>query len=581
MPNVDLEKRLKELRLQGDKTFAAYKSSRDLLYHTICSAYMFWRQCDQQNASFLPTQYEEQEIRLQNRQDNRVNFSPFIQLIFGIRRDNSKDSNKITHWNAVFRALHDAYEATPENYKTNPVTKLINLIVRKKGITEIYKQDDTPATDDGEDGYSPKKPTKKDLAEIARILGKRKVTELKEGKYPPLMTITDGGADLAANEDGFVALVGRIGDDGILQIMAHTADAETINAVAFKSLRSYAQVIDPALRIIAETIHTQTFPQRGKPLDREMERIWRSVVETGDTKITKLVDKKDKTGKLIKQKVALTNPRRLILLDGGREIIYSKLREPTSVVTILKPTTRLAGNEPLFMKTEERRAIEEPILDGSLPVFRANPPDRLATVVRDKKTIYELELFDDETRKRRTLHFYKREAKPGQSQSNFQPTFDADSKYKATWRFEADKAWFLRLRSEWLDQWFESLGSDKRILRSDSRLFELKVMRERLFIRFEIDHKQHGDKHEAKIFHAKLTGEPLQSCLVMSLDLAPVLYNLSEIDYDGMVTVSGNGNAIVFDYQTAAGAFRIAMPTVMQVKKAWNRSAVHFSRANF
>ena len=63
--------------------------------------------------------------------------------------------------------------------------------------------------------------------------------------------------------------------------------------------------------------------------------------------------------------------------------------------------------------------------------------------------------------------------------------------------------------------------------------------------------------------------------------LAPVLYNLSEIDYDGMVTVSGNTDAIVFDYQTAAGAFRIALPTVRQVKRAWNRSAVHFSRANF
>lgn len=580
MPDADLKKRLSELRLQGDNSFTAYKSSRDQLYKTIASAYLFWRQCEEQDKAFLPSQYKAIGIKWNKPKDNRVNFNPLIQLVFDIRRDNTKDSNKITHWAAVLRCLDEDYTENPQAYQSNALVRLVILIGQRGGITEIYKRDENGEPLDDDDGFKPTKPTKKDLAEIARILGKRKVEELKQGEHPSLAVLPKTLSDITYNEDGFVALIGRRDAKGQLQLLTSTADADVIGSVAFKSMRDYAADIDPSLRIIAETIHSQTFPQSGKPLDSKLEKEWRRVVETDDTKVSKLVERKDDDGNVKTVNEKLTNPRRLIILGAKDQLIYSKMREASSVVTLLKPSLSLCGKDSIFLKTEERRAIEEPILDGTLPVFNAKPKQKLAAVT-GQKYAYLLELLDPATKRQRDLHFYKRETKPGQSATNFQPTFDAGARYKPVWRFTADRSWFLRLRSEWLDRWFESLGKNTRILRSDSKVFELRVSKDNLFIRFEIDDPKFGDKHNAKIFGTKITGTELQSCLVLSLDLAPVLFNLSEISYADQVTVSGDGHAVVFDYKTTSGEFRVAMPTVSRVGGEFIRDTTHFSRAEF
>lgn len=580
MPDVDLKARLDGIKLQSAATFTAYKSSRDQLYITLASAYLFWRQCEEHDKAFLPSQYKASGIKWNKSKENRVNFNPLIQLVFDMRRDNTKDSNKITHWAAVMRCLDEEYIENPLAYQTNAVTKLVTLIGLRGGITEIYKRDENGEPLDDEDDFKPTKPTKKDLAEIARVLGKRKMEELKRGEHLSLAVLPIDVVNISYNEDGFVALIGRRDANGQMQLLTSTADTDVIGSVAFKSMRDYAPDIDPSLRIIAETIHSQTFPQRGKPLDSKLEKEWRRVVETDYTKINKLVERKDGDGNVKSANEALTNPRRLIILGAQGQIIYSKMREASSVVTILKPALNICGKDSIFLKTEERRAIEEPILDGSLPIFTAKPKQKLAAVT-GQKYAYLLELQDPETKRQRDLHFYKRDTKPGQSATNFQPTFNTEGLYKPNWSFTAESSWFLRLRSEWLDHWFESLGKNTRILRSDSKVFELRVSKDNLFIRFEIDDPEIGDKHNAKIYGTKITGVEPQSCLVMSLDLAPVLFNLSEISYSNYVTVSGDGNAIVFDYKTNSGEFRIAMPTASKVKQNFVRRTMHFSRADF
>jgi hypothetical protein len=231
-----------------------------------------------------------------------------------------------------------------------------------------------------------------------------------------------------------------------------------------------------------------------------------------------------------------------------------------------------------MLRPNDRNAIEEPIVNGSLTVYRATPSDHLQAVQNDPTWNYHLTLENTATGKKRTLYFAHYRDALGDNLQNFQLMFDATGEFKPTWQFTIDRNWLVKLRDEWLNKWFETLGFNRRILRSDSKVFEWKVEPHKLMIRFEIDDDKHADKHFVDLPPVTMTGDKPQSCLLASMDLAPVLYNLSEIAVRDTITVSGNQNAVVFSYETAVGEFKVALPTQKRIDGKFVASKEHFSK---
>lgn len=573
----NLQKRLDEIKQQGLAAFGQYQSSRTTLYRTFAKGYLLWRDCDNV-PGLLDKEYKKAGIKSNRLSDNRINFIPFVRLMFGFSKLTPATKTKSSHWSSVFRALDDDFNERPQYYATKPEMKLVELIETRGGTTEIVKNDDSPQAADDDTGYKP--PSKKEQEDTALAVARHRMEQLVSNAPKAFAVADKMSKRVPVNENGLVAFIGKRTASGKIELVATTADPAALQAVAVSSLRDYSEDIDPSLRTLAEVIHTQTFPQLGKPTNKDQEKLWRRVVETHETGIAKTVLAKDrKTGKSSYKREKLTNPRRLLILGDRNQIIYGRMREMAAAVTVLQPKLKLVQNRAVLLKTEERRLFEVPILDGSLAVHRATPTDRLTPVKRPNGNGYDLVIENTATKKTRTAHFYEYQSELGRSPTNFQPIFNATKNYKPTWSFSVPQEWFVDLRAKWLDRWFETLGKDTRILRSDSRVFELKIKAKQLAIRFEIDDDRYADKHPVAIPKAKLVGPSTQAILVASLDLAPVLYNLSEIAVKGDILVSGNAHALVFSFATDVGEFTIAMPAIKKVAGTFAPDRTHFSKA--
>jgi hypothetical protein len=577
MAKIDLKKRLDEIKLKGSAAFSQYKSSRDVLYRTFAESYLLWREC-QAEKGLLESEYKKAGIKYKTFSENRVNFSPFIKLVFGIKGDTGAEKNKVGHWSSVLRALDDDFCSRPAYYATKPSAKLVDLIRASGGITEIHKRDLTPDMEDSSDS-SRKAPSKKDLAAIAAAVASRRIEQLITEPPLPIAVAEKFVRRVPVDKNGLVAFIGKLNAEGKIELVATTVDTAALQSVAVSSMRDYSEDIDPSLRTLVEVVHTQTFPQIGKPSDKNREREWRRVVETHETNIKKLITVTDpKTGKQSKERRKLSNPRRVLILGDRNQIIYGRMREEAAAVTVMKPKLQLAGKQIVMMNAKERRALEEPIIDGSMAIYRATPTDKLQPVTGQPGCDFHLKLENTATQKTATVRFEIYKDILGRSATNFQSIFDAKGDYSPTWEFNVKQSWFQQLREDWLNRWFETLGFNTRILRSDSKVFEWKVDSRQLMIRFEIDDDKYADKHIVDLPPVKMTGNKVQSCLLASMDLAPVLYNLSEIAIRDKITVSGNANAVLFAYETDMGEFKVALPTQQRVDGKFEASTEHFSK---
>lgn len=577
MTEIDLQQRLDELKLKGTAAFAEYKSSRKSLYNTFARAYTLWRLCQVQ-PDFLPKEYKKAGITANKLADNRVNFRPFIRLVFGITAKTGTENNKVQHWANVLNALDDDYNERPAYYAANAEAKLIAHIEQQGGITEIVKKNADETADDDEELPKPSK-SKKDLAAISAALAKRRIDQLITQPPKSLAVADKFSRSVSVDKDGLVALIGKRNAKGKIEIVATSIDPAALQSVALHSMRDYADEIDPSLRTLAEIIHTQTFPQIGMPSNEARRKEWRRVVEVHETSVSAYKDELDKkTGKKVKVLKKLKNPRRLLILGDRGMIVLGRQREHGAAVTMMTPSFKLCGKEIVVLRPSDRVAFEDPIVDGTLAIYRATPSDKLSPVSNDPKWHYHLLLENTATGHKRTIYFEKYRGELGRSSTNFQLMFDATGQFKPTWQFTADKDWFVELRAEWLDEWFKSLGLHTRILRSDSKVFEWKITPTKLAIRFEIDDDKHADKHTTAVPKCTMKGAKSKACLVASMDLAPVLYNLTELALTSKVTVCGDEHAMVFSYATDMGEFRIAIPTQSRVKKKFVASAEHFSK---
>lgn len=554
----NLQKQLDELRIQALESKRLNDSTRQHLYKTIASAYVAWRNFSK-DEKFLEKQYDKAKIEYRNTKSNRPLFRPFIRLIFDIPSGTPYYNNKVTHWSSVLNRLHDEYEKTPEMYQHNPVNKLAAFIDREGGITNIVTNDDEP--DDQNDaakiGPAEQRKLANDLTKNNALADFAKEL-LKNNEIKPLGK-ADAKQTLRTDENELVVLIGKRNKDGSVALLGHTNSAEVINAAAPQCVQRNFGLIPPALRQISEIIFTQMYPYGSKPTSKGALKAWRDRVYYDQTGIPVSAANNAKSKN---SKDKMTNPRRVLIRGKMGDILFSSMRSPRSTVTWCKPDLLLATKRmDIYLKTEERRHIEELLGPRHIELVKVTPSKSLEKADETDKFVYKMLIENPYTNEpSKTLHFYEQGRKQDNPTVMKQTDFQFNE-FKSLARFTVDLDWLEQLRASFLDEWFTRLGKNTQLKRENNFFFELMITKDTMRIKFNIDKTKNAPKEAPKI-KVSFVSPQTKSIMfrVRSKDIAPVLYNLADMPIHGKVDISVGDDAMVIAFKTDMGDFKIAVP---------------------
>jgi hypothetical protein len=558
MSKVEMKRKLDTLRLQATETMRLNDSSRQHLYKTLAQTYLTWRELSEDEA-WLKDQYRIAGIEHRN-VGNRINFRPFIRLAFNINTDTGYRNNKVSDWSLVLNKLDEEYTSQVGAYRTNAIGKLAARIDALGGLTNIIA-----ASRGGEAEAEPTRiPTRAQARQQAQRSQNDEEIQQRRTRVLSEDTETDIGTiklkvPFRTDEHGLVSLIGKRNEDGSITILATTHEAAAIGKVVQHSAEGNLSLTSPSLKQLAEVIKTQMYPHGSKPNNATAARVWQQRIFYDRTNVSVSATRGGNTDE------RMTNPRRVLLRGMEGDIIISSMRSSVSVVTRCVPNNMLVNRtHNTYLMTNERGVIEEWIADGEIELLSAEPKAKLKRV-DDEKHIYELTANNPITNTHRKLHFYEY----GRVEDNPIVTTQTDfyrEAYEAEWTTSLSSDWFVRLRADWLDEWFKKLGRNTQLRRENNFKIEMTVRTSGIDFRYNMNQSDLAPTHKTKAAIDMLSGKRSFSFEARSKDIAPVLYNLADLHVLGDIKASGNDHAVVFEFKTANGSYEIAVPTLLEHK---------------
>ena len=108
-----------------------------------------------------------------------------------------------------------------------------------------------------------------------------------------------------------------------------------------------------------------------------------------------------------------------------------------------------------------------------------------------------------------------------------------------------------------VDVWIDVIA--KKIRRDRHQLVELSVDSNGIRLYFDKDNGTYA-QHFEFAFPAPISGQSQFTCEFKSIDLMPVLSSLGALEFIGDVTLKSNNGSVVFEFETTATEFQIAVP---------------------
>ena len=562
MSKAKLKDKLAQLRLRATETTRLTESSRQHLYRTLSEAYLYWRDC-QQEPDFLEKEYKKANIQSRELGDNKINFRPFVKLVFGLSSTAGYANNKASQWATVMRKLDELYTASPIRYEENGEGRLALDIASLGGITNIILEDK-------EENYPPdevKLPAKKIKDIIGAKLSDDELAQrgriLLSGKSAAAIGVANPTASIRADGDSFVGLIGRRETDGTITLLGSTNDAEAINALAKHATKRNYYLLPKNLRQIAEVLSVPLFPYGSKPKSKEAERAWEQRIYYDQ--LGKYIVKGKKAGDK-DTKVPIGTPRRLLIRGKQKDIIYSNMRMDCCVVIRCEPVVSLASKSMnIYLKTEERKHIDNAISNGELELMTAIPNSKLNPVTGALHD-FTLQISNQFNSRSHILHFYEQGRANNSATTNHQGDFNWAA-FKATWKTKIDINWLVKLRAEFLDEWFSKLGKTTQIARDNNYVFTLEFTEKKLITKFNIGKTGGSASRPFDLVTSLPKGEKSLSLSLRSKDIGPILYNLADTAVTGSINISGNEQAVLVEFKTDMGRYQIAIPTASEYKR--------------
>lgn len=538
--------------------------------------YLFWYDC-QATPEVLDELYEEHQLQVRAKAENMPNFGPFLRIMFGKAvLDDDRERMTFWKWGTALNALHIEYSERLGYYRNNPEGRLLQFLSDAGGIDGITKKEED-VVDKFED-----EPKLKDVKKAPPKVSTKIRKAVQERAKLLLKTATEIGkvqakAPVRIGEDNLVVLLAKREKNGGLTVIGSTNDQSVIDGAAERAFSSDIGSVPRSLRVVAEVIRSQSYPAMSMPSDLAKRAVWyratlldKSAIKTSDLAAA------ENGGK----KVHLLAPPKLLLRGATGDMILSASKTDLSVVTWCKPAQKMINQkDQVFLRVMERSLVERMLETGEILLMKASPETALKRSSAAEKYSYELSLDNGITGKPQVLHFYDAKQKAGML-TGFQADFAFDA-WKPNWSFRADPVWFGKLREAMLDEWFATFGSGKQPNRQNNRIMKAVVTADSFGLVFNIHDAARAPMRKRDAQVKIKSGKGTQTTSHLSKDIAPVLYNLADVNSTSQIEVSGNEHALVISYTNDIGAFKIAVPTAERRKKSAVRKSSAFSEFRY
>jgi hypothetical protein len=554
--------RFDALIVEGQERYSSYIRSTDDLRRCLVRVYLWWAESNTQ-IDVIKAIEDRHGMSVVTMNGNNVVFTNLLRIVFDKTEANNKEYTKVYMWGRALSALHEEYTENPQRYRTNPEGTLLKYFNDKGGISGVMKS--ASSIDDDNNTPIQKPPPKPpNTTTSAASTAAVQQTATSYVKTAPGIGVANSSAPLRVDAIGHIALLARREKNGQITVLGSSNDANIIASIAQSMLATNTTLLPYSLRLLIEVIRTQAYPPFAMPKQLEnrkrwFENVWldKSFLKTGDFPNAKKGEKS----------VALWAPKKLLIRGRQKDVILSNSKADVSVVTRFVPLSSfIKKDEEIFLRVVERSKIERLIETAEAHIVDANPKDSLRKTTDGEKATYKLAISNYFAKTNMTLHFYSTKPYAG-TLTGFQADFDFKA-FKPVWRFDAEHSWFGALRAQMLDEWFANLGSSNQLKRENNRLMELSITPTEVKIAYNMSAYGNAEERVA----AKVTMPKDVQCintLHFSKEIASVLYNLADVLCDGSIQVSGNADAIVFEYKNDIGTFQIAVPSVVKKGKRY------------
>ncbi len=554
---------LNSLRTEANDTYSLADKARITQYRHLANTLMVYRQLSQA-PELLTAAYRAAGIDHSKTLNNRTNYRPFVRLIYSMNDITPYLSNKLGRWSAVLGLLDDAYLANQPYYDADPVPRLAAYIELKGGITAMHEtvkhngDDDLSKSAADPAKLSPAVTKRKRDAVLAKQqataeLAKRRLNQFSHTQLPPIAEFKPT-QPIAHNDQKLVALIARIEADGTIKVLASSAAADAINAVAANVKAKEFGGVSPALAVLAETVSLQMFPETGKPNGAEGRAAWRDRVFYDAVTSAKAADNVNASGE------PQTTPRRLMLCGKTNSIVLSNMRRSRGVTIIAKPKTMQLPAGDHYLMTRQRWDLEAIVTSGQIELLRSKTENNLLAVDGQLHS-HVLEIENTGTGATQSLYFYEKGRSRDNAVNNWEGQINTAT-FKADWTASVTTAFFEHIRERHFDEWFSKLGRNRQMLRKNNRLSNFIVSKDQLTLDF--NQQKIGPTPKVSVpFSAKLANAA--TSLAYSFrhkDIAPVFYNLGEVAATSSFEIAGNTDAMLINFSTNVAAWTVAIPTM-------------------
>lgn len=577
MSQVDLQSRYEALHQECGGSFDAFQRSREALWRSLVRSYLWWRDC-QQTPGFLEALYGKHKIKHHATKENVPNFNPLLRLLFDKATLSAAERAQISNWNGALVTLHAAFTDNDALYRANPEGKLLALIKERGGLVQMARKAEHERTEVDEEDLTTKAATKAltkpPAPDVKRLIQARALDMMGTLKGSGAVTAE---VPLRVGDKDLIALLARRMPDGSVVTLGSTSNSDAIQLISEDIAARSVAHLSGNLRVILEMLRSQLYPAQSQPRDPAQRAAWRRSVLLDLTEF-RVSDVPGRTGSKGQR---LTSAKKLLINGADGTLLLSGTKQKSSVVTRCRTQVSLVGKtDHVFLRINDRARLEHWLETSEVHVRPVSPVQGLEKAAGTEKFTHRLTLKGDKPKADLRMHFYD-VRKKATLPISYQASFKFDT-FKPDWSCTLTQDWFGKLREHMLDKWFVSLGSGTQIKRENNKIMWLSVSGKKISLRFNATDAQavaptcdmpggkhwQGDKKTHETQH-------------LSKDIAPVLYNLSDMHVIGDITISGNSHALVFAYKSDMGEFHTAVPAVYVTKKALVRHEQNFTALRY
>jgi hypothetical protein len=576
----DLEAQFQELSAKSIEAHEKYIGADDDISTILSKDYLLWRKLSEQR-HVLDKLYTLEGFPASSGQ-NDPDFAPYIKILFRLELPNPTQAdkeralkygsrrNKVSRYVAVLEALHKEYGDHQEDFKFNAAGKLKQFVEKRGGVFGITA-DRAAANASAKiqsNGLTAIGQPEDDIERAHEWIADHALPILKIA--PSIVwSSTLAPESLTWSEDGHALISVRRNSAGSIEYGPTSIDAAPLTAVAVDQVSKLSNIQDLSLRLLAEVTATQSYPAKFCP-------------KGGRANLTGACGKWWIDHRLDTSPTSRGLPvnRRLVVRQS--DILLSAMQSNSSVVTILTPLHKLLAptDADVYLAPDELRLIEEWYETKTLAARKVMPSSSLRISVKGKKADRFLKVSNIATKRASLLHFWHIDRADDDPIKSHQADLSL-SNYKPNWKFAARREWFLKLRSEFLDRWFEMVRGNQ-LSRRENALFNIGITRTKLTIYFKRDSagrcaSETIDLGRPASTRASVTKASV-SFSVSAKDLAIALYNIANLDIDGPVKISGDDAVVLLKFKTASGKYLIAIPTATASKNSVIRNPKHLTR---